>query len=180
MKFSREPGRVNYFWIAAGAYLIYLAFRLIDDLRRGTGGRAFISVPASIVFVVVGAFLFWREWKNYQAGKDAGEEDEDLDPVEDEEDEETADGENAGEETAGEETAGEETAGEETADGENAGEEMADEEIAAVKTAGEENADKKAAADEAAAEGDAPAETGADVPADPAAGGTGSGGEVRP
>jgi hypothetical protein len=160
MKFSREPGRVNYFWIAAGAYLIYLAFRLIDDLRRGTGGRAFISVPASIVFVVVGAFLFWREWKNYQAGKDAGEEDEDLDPVEDEEDEETADGETAGEETAGEETA--------------------DEEIAAVKTADEENADKKAAADEAAAEGDAPAETGADVPADPAAGGTGSGGEVRP
>jgi hypothetical protein len=150
MKFSREPGRVNYFWIAAGAYLIYLAFRLIDDLRRGTGGRAFISVPASIVFVVVGAFLFWREWKNYQAGKDAGEEDEDLDPVEDEEDEETA------------------------------GEETADEEIAAVKTADEENADKKAAADEAAAEGDAPAETGADVPADPAAGGTGSGGEVRP
>ena len=53
-------------WTLAGAYLLYLAFqqaRLLFDGRTETRAQAVICVVSGVVFVAVGVWVLWREWK---------------------------------------------------------------------------------------------------------------------
>lgn len=62
-------GRVNYIWVLAGGYLIYLGYQVFRMFWKGTAGMPALTVPAAAVFIVVGALLLRREWISYKYGK---------------------------------------------------------------------------------------------------------------
>lgn len=68
-KDKRPAGRVNYVWVMAGGYLLYLAFKLISGLFTGESDMVLASVAGGGVFTAVGIYLLLREWKAYQYGK---------------------------------------------------------------------------------------------------------------
>lgn len=68
-KNSKQTGRVNYIWVLAGGYLLYLAGKLIVLLWKGEGGSGIVGVLSAMVFAGVGGALLYREWKAYQYGK---------------------------------------------------------------------------------------------------------------
>ena len=65
---EQQRGNVNYVWVLAGAYLIYLGGRLLYGLYRdgGDGLSPWIAVPAALVFAAAGIFLLRREWMAYK------------------------------------------------------------------------------------------------------------------
>lgn len=64
----RPTGRTNPFWLLAGGYLIYLAYQLFRGLWRGEATMPVLNVTGGLVFIGVGCWLFWREWKAYKYG----------------------------------------------------------------------------------------------------------------
>ena len=66
---KKQTGRVNYFMVVAGGYLIYLAYQLVRDTMKGETTQLWLSVGAAVLFVVVGGLLLLREWKAYQYGQ---------------------------------------------------------------------------------------------------------------
>lgn len=66
---KKQTGRVNYIWILAGGYLLYLAFQLVKSMADGDAGSPVVSVIGAVVFTAAAVLLFLREWKAYQYGK---------------------------------------------------------------------------------------------------------------
>ena len=64
---KKQTGKVNYIWVLAGAYLIYLAYKLLRGLSRGETSPGF-AIGFAVLFVVVGAMVLYREWKAYKFG----------------------------------------------------------------------------------------------------------------
>ncbi len=67
---KKQSGRVNYIWVLAGGYLIYLAYKLIRGLFAGEGVNLLIAIPCIAVFLLVGGLVLLREWKAYKYGMD--------------------------------------------------------------------------------------------------------------
>ena len=67
---NNQTGKVNYIWVLAGGYLIYLAYKLFRDLFKGDAPNVGLSIGCGILFVVVGAYALYREWRAYKFGLD--------------------------------------------------------------------------------------------------------------
>ena len=65
-----QTGRVNYIWVLAGGYLIYLAYKLLRGLFQGDVDNPPLAIGAAILFIVVGAYALFREWRAYKFGLD--------------------------------------------------------------------------------------------------------------
>lgn len=63
---QEQTGRVNYIWVLAGGYLIYLGGKLLLALWRDHAEPAAIFLVAALAFFAVGGWLIRREWKAYQ------------------------------------------------------------------------------------------------------------------
>ena len=67
---KKQTGRVNYIWVLAGGYLIYLAYKLIRGLFAGEAVNPLIAIPCIALFLLVGGWVLLREWKAYKYGMD--------------------------------------------------------------------------------------------------------------
>ena len=67
---KKQSGKVNYIWVLAGGYLIYLAYKLIRGLFAGEAVKLWIAIPCIVAFLVVGGLVLLREWKAYKYGVD--------------------------------------------------------------------------------------------------------------
>lgn len=65
---KKQSGKVNYIWVLAGVYLIYLAYKLFRGAMAGEAPVPAIGIAAGVLFVIVGAFLLHHEWKAYKYG----------------------------------------------------------------------------------------------------------------
>lgn len=65
---KQQTGRVNYIWVLAGGYLLYLGGKLLYGLYRdgGEGLSPVVAIAAAAVFAAVGIALLAREWKAYR------------------------------------------------------------------------------------------------------------------
>ena len=66
---KKRTGRVNYIWVLAGGYLIYLAIQLFGGVLTGKSDTPAIGLGGGALFLVVGGLLILREWRAYQYGK---------------------------------------------------------------------------------------------------------------
>ena len=68
-KQGRKPtGRVNYIWVAAAAYLLFVAYQLFSRLWKGEAESLAVNLIGGAVFAVAAVLLLLREWRAYQYG----------------------------------------------------------------------------------------------------------------
>ena len=67
-KQEKGPRQVNYFWVLAGGYLVYLGGTLIVDLIKGDATHVAVSILAAALFIGVGGAVCLREWRIYRYG----------------------------------------------------------------------------------------------------------------
>lgn len=65
---EKSPRQVNYFWVLAGGYLVYLGGTLIVDLIKGDATHVAVSILAAAAFIGVGGAVCLREWRIYRFG----------------------------------------------------------------------------------------------------------------
>ena len=65
---KKQTGKVNYVWVLAGGYLVYLAAKTIKVIVDGESDAAMITLPFAIFYALLGAWLLRREWKAYRYG----------------------------------------------------------------------------------------------------------------
>lgn len=63
---KKQSGKVNYVWVLAGGYLIYLAAQMLFGLPKSD--TPMVGLIGGIVFLIVGGLLMLREWKAYKFG----------------------------------------------------------------------------------------------------------------
>ena len=63
---KKRSGKVNYVWVLAGGYLVYLAAQLLFGMRKSE--TPMIALGGGLVFLVIGGGVMLREWKAYQYG----------------------------------------------------------------------------------------------------------------
>ncbi|MBE6995477.1 MAG: hypothetical protein E7429_01915 [Ruminococcaceae bacterium] len=63
---KKQTGRVNYIWVLAGGYLIYLAVQIFKTVFAGESDAPVFGIAGGGVFVVLGVLLLLREWKAYR------------------------------------------------------------------------------------------------------------------
>lgn len=63
---NNHKHQVNLIWILCGAYLIYLGIKLLTAVCKEANEYEWIWLVAGVVFLGVGGYLFWREWKAYR------------------------------------------------------------------------------------------------------------------
>jgi hypothetical protein len=63
---KKQTGRVNYVWVLAGGYLVYLAYKIFRAVVTGESSYPVLGIAGGIVFAAVACFLFYREWKAYK------------------------------------------------------------------------------------------------------------------
>jgi len=63
---KKRSGKVNYVWVLAGGYLVYLAAQLLFGMRKSE--TPMIALGGGLVFLLIGAGLMLREWKAYKYG----------------------------------------------------------------------------------------------------------------
>ena len=68
MSSNKKTGTVNYVWVVAGGYLLYLAAQLFFGVIRGDSDSPAVGIGGGILFLAVGGWLLWREWSAYQYG----------------------------------------------------------------------------------------------------------------
>lgn len=56
---------VNYVWVLGGGYLIYLAVKVFYMIAVGTAGAPLFSGIGATLFLLLGLWLIWREWRSY-------------------------------------------------------------------------------------------------------------------
>ena len=59
---------LSYLWAVAGAYLIYLGIKEFIALFDGSATIPVVNGLAGAVFVLFGAGVIYREWRNYRRG----------------------------------------------------------------------------------------------------------------
>ena len=62
----------NYLLAVGGAYLLYLAFKLVMTYIRGEASLGVFNILIAVFFAAVGGWVIFREWKRYR-GKDKGD-----------------------------------------------------------------------------------------------------------
>ena len=67
-KKEKSPRTVNYLWVLAGGYLVYLGADLIYEVITGVASHQVISILAAIAFLLVGGAVCLREWRIYRYG----------------------------------------------------------------------------------------------------------------
>lgn len=67
---KKQTGKVNYIWVLAGGYLVYLAYGQIKGVIRGETDLPIVGILSGIVFILVGGGVLLREWKAYKFGVD--------------------------------------------------------------------------------------------------------------
>ena len=66
---KRKPtGKVNYIWVLAAGYLLYIAYKLFSGLWNGEAERLWVNVLGGSVFAVAAVLMLLREWRAYQYG----------------------------------------------------------------------------------------------------------------
>ena len=65
---EKGPRQVNYLWVLAGGYLVYLGIELIYGVIKGESTLGFLGILAAVAFFVVGGWVCLREWKLYRYG----------------------------------------------------------------------------------------------------------------
>ena len=68
MSSNKKTGKVNYVWVVAGGYLLYLAAQLFFGVIRGDSDSPAVGIGGGILFLAVGGWLLWRERSAYQYG----------------------------------------------------------------------------------------------------------------
>ena len=63
---KRPRGNVNYVWVLAGGYLVYLAFQLLRGVFKGETDYPAVGIIGGAAFAAFGGWLLWREWKTYK------------------------------------------------------------------------------------------------------------------
>ena len=63
---KKQSGKVNYVWVLAGGYLVYLAAQMLFGLPESD--TPMVGLVGGIVFLIVGGLLMLREWKAYKYG----------------------------------------------------------------------------------------------------------------
>lgn len=65
---KQQNGRMNVFQTLAGAYLAYLGCNLLYGVWKNgpDSTNLWIVIPAAVLFLAVGGWLLWREWKAYK------------------------------------------------------------------------------------------------------------------
>lgn len=82
-----NKNQLTYLWAVAGIYLIYLGAKQIMALLDGSASVPVLNAISGIVFIVFGAGVVYREWKNYRrASAQKDEEPEQIGDPEGEED----------------------------------------------------------------------------------------------
>lgn len=66
---NKQRGYINYIWVLAGGYLLYLAYRLLRGIWDGTTDTVALNAAGGLLFAAVGALVLRREWKAYQYAK---------------------------------------------------------------------------------------------------------------
>jgi hypothetical protein len=66
MNEKKQTGKVNYVWLLAGGYLLYLAYNIFKAVFTGDSSYPVLGLLGGSVFVAAAVFLFVREWKAYQ------------------------------------------------------------------------------------------------------------------
>ena len=66
---EKKSGKVNYVWVLAGGYLVYLGAQLLFGIPKSETPVA-LDLIAGLAFVVIGGLLLLREWKAYKYGLD--------------------------------------------------------------------------------------------------------------
>ena len=67
-KEEKGPRQVNYLWVLAGGYLMYLGGELIYGVIKGESTLGFWGILAAVAFFLVGGAVCLREWKIYRYG----------------------------------------------------------------------------------------------------------------
>jgi hypothetical protein len=67
---KKQTGKVNFVWVLAGGYLLYLAAQLFINVFRGTSDSPALGIGGGVAFTVIGAGPMWREWRAYKFGMD--------------------------------------------------------------------------------------------------------------
>jgi len=65
---KKQSGKVNYVWVLAGGYLVYLAIQLLAGVLRGTSEQPAVGIGGGIAFLLIGGLLMLREWRAYKFG----------------------------------------------------------------------------------------------------------------
>lgn len=63
---KKPRGNVNYVWVLAGGYLVYLAFQLLRGVFKGETDYPAVGIIGGAAFAAFGGWLLWREWKTYK------------------------------------------------------------------------------------------------------------------
>ena len=66
---NKQRGYINYLWLLAGGYLLYLAYKLLRSIWNGTAESMAMNVVGSVMFIAGGGYVLWREWQAYQYAK---------------------------------------------------------------------------------------------------------------
>ncbi len=67
-KQGKQTGKVNYVWVLAGGYLVYLAAQLLLSAATGKSDTPLVGLVSGVAFLVVDVLLLRREWKAYRFG----------------------------------------------------------------------------------------------------------------
>lgn len=67
---KKPRGNVNYVWVLAGGYLVYLAFQLLAGVFKGETDYPAVGILGGAAFAAFGGWLLWREWKTYKFAMD--------------------------------------------------------------------------------------------------------------
>ena len=73
-----ESRKLNYVWVLAGVYLLYLGGKLGYDLITGAAELQIWKFFIAAIFLAIGAFLCLREWKLYKTGKTGAKQNDEL------------------------------------------------------------------------------------------------------
>lgn len=69
-KQGRKPtGRVNYIWVMAAMYLLYVSYQLFSRIWKGEAESLPLNIAGGVVFLASAVLLILREWRAYQYGK---------------------------------------------------------------------------------------------------------------
>ena len=71
MEQKKKPrGTVNYVWVLAGGYLVYLAFQLLRGVFNRETDYPAVGIIGGAAFAAFGGWMLWREWKTYKFAMD--------------------------------------------------------------------------------------------------------------
>lgn len=63
-KQGRKPtGRVNYIWVLAAMYLLYVAYQLFSRAWKGEAESLPLNIVGGVVFLAAAVLLVLREWR---------------------------------------------------------------------------------------------------------------------